>query len=53
MSGPIRRILVVDDSQTIRMQIREELELGGYEVIEAKNGLEALIYAASPTPPAC
>ena len=51
MSGPLRRILVVDDSQTIRMQIREELEQGGYEVVEAKNGLEALIFAASPTPP--
>ncbi|MBI5592532.1 MAG: response regulator [Deltaproteobacteria bacterium] len=51
MTGSARRILVVDDSQTIRMQIREELEEGGYEVIEAKNGLEALIQAASPSPP--
>ncbi len=46
-----RRILVVDDSQLIRMQIREDLEEGGYEVIEAKNGLEAIIHAASPAPP--
>ena len=46
-----RRILVVDDSQLIRMQIREDLEEGGYEVIEAKNGLEAIIHAASPSPP--
>ncbi len=51
MAGLPRRILVVDDSQTIRMQIREELEEGGYAVIEAKNGLEALILAASPSPP--
>jgi two-component system, cell cycle response regulator len=46
-----RRVLVVDDSQAIRMQIREELEEGGYEVTEAKNGLEALIHAVSPSPP--
>jgi two-component system cell cycle response regulator len=51
MTGLPRRILVVDDSQIIRMQIREELEEGGYEVIEAKNGLEALILAASTSPP--
>lgn len=51
MSGLPKRILVVDDSQTVRMWIREELEEGGYEVVEAKNGLEALIIAASPSPP--
>ncbi len=51
MTDLSRRILVVDDSQTIRMRIREELEHGGYEVLEAKNGLEALIHAASPSPP--
>ncbi len=51
MTGLSRRILVVDDSQTIRMHIREELEEGGYEVIEAKNGFEALIHSASPSPP--
>ena len=46
-----KRILVVDDSRSVRMQIREELESGGYEVIEARNGLEALIHAASmPVP---
>lgn len=51
MTGNSGRILVVDDSQTIRMQIREELERGGYIVVEAKNGLEGLICAASLTPP--
>ena len=51
MTGLQRRILVVDDSQAIRMQIREELEEGGYEVFEAKNGFEALILAASLSPP--
>lgn len=51
MNAPAGRILVVDDSQMIRMQIREELEEGGYDVMEARNGLEALIQAASPSPP--
>ena len=51
MTDNSRRILVVDDSSTIRMQIREELEQGGYDVFEAKNGLEGLIRAASLTPP--
>lgn len=51
MTGLQKRILVVDDSPTVRMQIREELEQGGYEVVEAKNGLEALILAASAAPP--
>lgn len=46
-----KRILVVDDSQAIRMRIREELEQGGYEVSEARNGLEALIHATSPMTP--
>lgn len=35
-------ILVVDDSAVVRKVIREELEGGGYEVIEANNGLDAL-----------
>ncbi|WP_051328318.1 response regulator [Desulfatirhabdium butyrativorans] len=46
-----QRILVVDDSQLIRMQIRDELEGSGYEVIEAKNGLEAIIQVASKSSP--
>jgi two-component system, cell cycle response regulator len=45
------RILVVDDSPMVRMTIREELEEGGYEVIEAKNGLEALTKVAVASPP--
>lgn len=47
MSTADKRILVVDDSKTIRMRLREELEEGGYVVSEAANGLEALIRATS------
>ena len=45
------KILVVDDSRMIRQTIRKELEDGGYEVIEAKNGLEGLARLATPSPP--
>jgi len=36
------KVLVVDDSEIIRLQLRKHLELEGYEVIEATNGREAL-----------
>ncbi len=36
------RILVVDDSALIRMKCSKLLGENGYEVIEAKNGVEAL-----------
>ena len=49
MKNPMR-ILVVDDSAMVRMTIREELEGGGYEVIEANNGLEALVRISGDTP---
>ena len=35
-------ILVVDDSSFTRNRLRETLTAGGYRVVEAKNGLEAL-----------
>lgn len=44
------RVLVVDDSPMIRMAIHEELEEGGYEVIEARNGLEALAKVGMSVP---
>jgi CheY-like chemotaxis protein len=44
------KILVVDDSRMIRQTIRKELEGGGYEVIEAQNGLEGLTKLADPSP---
>ncbi|MDM8524224.1 response regulator [Desulfococcaceae bacterium HSG8] len=45
------KILVVDDSSLIRGIIRNELEAGGYQVIEAAHGFKALIKASeSPQP---
>jgi two-component system chemotaxis response regulator CheY len=35
-------ILVVDDSESLRMQLRADLEKSGHEVLEASDGLEAL-----------
>jgi two-component system KDP operon response regulator KdpE len=37
-----QRILVVDDEARIRRFVRMNLDLEGYDVIEAPDGLEAL-----------
>jgi len=42
MRGPMKRILVVDDEENIRVLYREELEEEGYTVDVAANGQEAL-----------
>ncbi len=39
---PIKRILVVDDEESIRLLYREELEEEGFVVAAAKDGKEAL-----------
>jgi CheY-like chemotaxis protein len=39
---PSLKILIVDDSKTIRMQVRDMLPRGSYEVIEARDGVEGL-----------
>lgn len=44
------KILVVDDSATIRQIIRKELEGGGYQVIVAADGMQALAKAAAHAP---
>ena len=36
------KILVVDDSETLRSQIKEILEEAQFEVLEAQNGLDGL-----------
>ncbi len=42
MSEEAKKILVVDDEDSIQLLYREELEDEGYEVISAMNGEEAL-----------
>jgi two-component system response regulator len=37
-----QKILIVDDSKTIRMQIKDMLPKGNFEVLEAQDGMEAL-----------
>ena len=36
------RVLVVDDSATVRDQLRQALDPAGYEVVEARDGVEGL-----------
>ncbi|MCX8117120.1 MAG: response regulator [Desulfobacterota bacterium] len=38
----MKRILVVEDEEGLRLLYKEELEAEGYEVITARNGKEAL-----------
>ena len=49
-SGQALHVLVVDDSKVIRAAIRERLELGNIEVVEASSGKQALesIYKQLP-----
>jgi DNA-binding response OmpR family regulator len=44
------RVLVVDDEEGIRVLCRVNLELGGYEVVEAADGVEALEVAKATRP---
>src|SRR5512140_3948578 len=41
-SGAQIRVLVVDDEEFLRSIVRERLEIAGYSVEEASNGIEAL-----------
>lgn len=41
------KILVVDDSATVRLFYRSVLEPGGYEIDEARDGQQALVMALS------
>ncbi|QFR95722.1 response regulator [Streptomyces tsukubensis] len=42
MPGAFGRVLVVDDNKVIRQLIRVNLELEGFEVVTAKDGVECL-----------
>jgi DNA-binding response OmpR family regulator len=39
-----KRILLIDDSEVVRAKARDTLEMSGYQVITAANGLEANRY---------
>jgi CheY-like chemotaxis protein len=49
---PSKRVLVVDDDDTIRMAVAEVLDDEGYEVITATNGAEALEQVRTARPDA-
>jgi two-component system chemotaxis response regulator CheY len=38
----VKQILVVDDSETIRQQVKQALASTGYEIIEAVDGIDGL-----------
>lgn len=49
--GPVSNVLVVDDTPSIRLLIRTNLELAGHRVIEATDGRECLELIDSADPP--
>ena len=42
MNDPINKVLVVGDDDALRRAIARRLRGGGYQVLEAKTGIEAL-----------
>jgi DNA-binding NtrC family response regulator len=50
MSGAAARILVVDDEKLIRWSVSERLQRGGYEVLTAESGEQALDAIAASSP---
>ena len=45
------RILIAEDSETIRLLLRRRLELEGHEVVEARDGEQAVAAALAAHPP--
>ena len=50
LAGQGLRALIVDDDQPIRDLLRTELELDGWEVLEAEDGAQALALARAERP---
>src|SRR5439155_27260032 len=44
---PLKRVLLVDDDDGVRLSLSANLELEGFDVVEAKNGEEAIALARS------
>jgi two-component system chemotaxis response regulator CheY len=38
----VKKILVIDDSETIRQQVKQALAVTGYEIVEAVDGVDGL-----------
>jgi len=44
------KVLIVDDSQTVREMVSDQLRKSGFEVIEAVDGEEAIVKVQATTP---
>jgi two-component system chemotaxis response regulator CheY len=47
---PGKKILIVDDSETIRQRVAGALESAGFETLTAKDGIEGLVSVQQETP---
>jgi two-component system chemotaxis response regulator CheY len=45
--GPVKKVLVVDDSETIRLEVGRNLGQAGFSVLEARDGAEGLHVAST------
>jgi DNA-binding response OmpR family regulator len=47
-----KKVLLVEDDESVRQLVRVTLQMNGYEVIEAKDGLEGLLFLEMHRPDA-